>query len=249
MEVKKICSSCGGELTFNRSIGFYECHHCGTIHKPGVDNKPLSIDTVDEFMQTHKYDDAMHVLVKLIDKEPGNPYFFLRSILLKYRMTQLNILLNSSKNNRNTINTIYHDDQWAKLSEMLPESQKDLTGCIIKFCANAIEILDTRSRIEETKKYIYPGSAGGRDETMDPAALSHDDEFYNVYGREPEDPSDMMPVIDRTDSFMRVFDKNAKGKEKSRDGIKIDEWNEEIRNLEKEQQEILSRVKEIEALI
>ena len=249
MDVKKLCSSCGAELTFNRSIGFYECSHCGTIHKPGVDNKPLSIDTVDEFMQTHKYDDALHVLVKLIDKEPDNPYFFLRSILLKYRMTQLNILLNSSKNNKKTMESILHDEQWDKLKEMLPEDKKDLTKYVISFCVNAIEILDNKAKIKERSKFIAPCGNPGRDETMDTAAIDSSGQFYSIYGRDYEDESEMIPKIDHSGPVIDFFQRKKKSEEADPHKEAIEEWSNEIRDLEIEQTELLAKVKELEALI
>ena len=248
MDVKKTCSSCGAELTFNRSIGFYECSHCGTIHKPGVDNKPLSIDTVDEFMKSHKYDDALHVLVKLIDKEPDNPFFYLRSILLKYRMTQLNILLNSSKNNKKTMESILHDEQWDKLKVMLPEDKKDLTKYVISFCVNAIEILDNKAKIKERSKYIVPQGNSSRDETMDTAAGTSD-QFYSVYGRDYEDESEMIPEIDHSGPIIDFFQRKKKPEEPNPDKEVIEEWAGEIRDLEKEQIELLAKVKELEALI
>lgn len=175
MANKKTCSACGAELTFNRSTGFYECRHCGTIHKPGVDNRPLSIETVDEFMHGHRYEDAKHVLDKLIAKEPENPYFLLRAILLEYKMNELDILLASSKNSRNMLDKISSDEGWEKLRDLLPEDKKDLTSYVSEYCRTSLDILYLKELISEKRKLISSNPASGRDETMDMGVLNEDE--------------------------------------------------------------------------
>ena len=151
MEVRKICSTCGADLKFNSTTGFYECSFCGIIHKPGVDNKPQSMDTVDEFMRAKRFDDAKHVLDKLIRKEPDNPYFVLRDILFEQKMMETHILLGTAKHKKETLESIMNNKRWDELKTILPSGSSSLPDDIRKYCETAITLIEMEDELKDSE--------------------------------------------------------------------------------------------------
>lgn len=154
MEVRKTCSTCGADLKFNSTTGFYECSFCGIIHKPGVDNKPQSMDTVDEFMRAKRFDDAKHVLDKLIKKEPDNPYFVLRDILFEQKMMETHILLGTAKHKKETLESIMNNKRWDELKTILPSESSSLPDDIRKYCETAITVIDMEDELKDSETNV-----------------------------------------------------------------------------------------------
>lgn len=164
MEIRKTCSTCGADLKFNSTTGFYECSFCGIIHKPGVDNRPQSMETVDAFMRAKRYDDARHVLDKLIKKEPNNPYFVLRDILFEQKMMETHILLGTAKHKKEILEEVMNSSRWDELKKVLPSESSSLPDDIRDYCRTAIEMVgmeeelkDSRTDVELSRNLKNPG--------------------------------------------------------------------------------------------
>lgn len=150
---KASCVSCGGELKFNRNLGFFECKFCGKIHTMNGKDVPLSLAKVDEHMLAHRFDAAEKALAELRALEPDNPLFFLRTILCKFKMTKASTMLSCTKSD-NLIRTIMDCPDWEELRSYLPAEDQHFVNDVKQYCRNSLELIELDKRIDLNKGFL-----------------------------------------------------------------------------------------------
>ncbi|MBO4793145.1 MAG: hypothetical protein J5556_01090, partial [Deltaproteobacteria bacterium] len=150
----KTCVTCGGELKFNRSNGFFVCTFCGKIHTTEGKDKPLSLATVDQHMHTHQFQKAQAVLDELRALEPNNPIFVLRNILIQFRMTSAGLLLSCAKSNSSQLESILACSDWDTLRQYLPDQQSHFVDDLKEYCSISLQINELKHKIKLNEDFL-----------------------------------------------------------------------------------------------
>ena len=150
----KTCVTCGGELKFNRSNGFFECTFCGKIHTTEGKDKPLSLAIVDQHMHTHQFQKAQAALDELRALEPNNPIFVLRNILIQFRMTSAGLLLSCAKSNSSQLESILACPDWDTLRQYLPDQQSHFVDDLKEYCSISLQINELKHKIKLNEDFL-----------------------------------------------------------------------------------------------
>ena len=150
----KTCISCGSNLKFNNTTGFFICNYCGKIYTSEGKNPPPSLALVDEQMRAKHYPEAKNTLLKLRRLEPNNPSYVLRSILCQFQAASIPQLLTNSRNNATQLHSIKNSVSWDNLHTCLPDEKKPLTEKIMDYCNLSLDITVLNRGIDKSKVYL-----------------------------------------------------------------------------------------------
>ena len=150
----KTCVTCGGELKFNRNLGFFECTFCGKIHAMTGKDTPLSLKLVDQHMHAHRFNQAKEALAELMRLEPDNPLFVLRKILCKFGMTSAPLLLSCAKSNPAQIRKILDCPDWDDLGACITNGRRNIVDAIKEYCTVSLELINVSERIDQNRYFL-----------------------------------------------------------------------------------------------